>query len=268
MNVRLGPLCLSLFSAMTVAAADTPAAVRQINVRLESATCTNRPTTIFLIINDREERAATFTDGVWSWKSDGEPPVPIGVPKKAQLGVRYEGGRTHCQHPDDFIANKQNVGVANFTFKECSSGASDITMKVSFDKRIKPPLSVTYVRELDAASKVKYAAPCREELSFQSNKEHPFLGFWYDVETLSIYLYKPRKEAEGRDLPINAILKNSKPRTLKKSTEIGPDKVTFQWEKQRAGGHKSQPRISPTEIDIDVQLLDDIQFRSLTLTVH
>ena|ERR1051326_178123 len=252
-------ICLSLLFAICTAAAGAEGqniAVRQIDIRMDGC---SPPKRIYLVLNDRLQLAADQAEGnVWRWSVSPEHSVPFGIPKDAQISVRFPGQRTRCRHPDDWIENDQKVGVATFSFPSCSVGAVDVTLAAD----IEPAISIPYRRDVKREEKDSRAAPCGEQMDFQSNDGKEFHGFWNRVETLSIFLLKQKKNPGGKALPIDDLLRKKKGRILTKGTVVGPDRVAVAWERR-----EKQPRLSPNEIDMNVRNLDEIHFKSLTLTV-
>jgi len=106
-----------------------------------------------------------------------------------------------------------------------------------------------------------------ETTSFDSRMQQRFVGFWLGPETLSLYLTKRTGRAEGKAIPVNALIDQYPGTVLQKGTKIGPDRVAFAWQVGDARGGAAGPRLSPNEIDINVKALDDIHFRSMTMTM-
>jgi hypothetical protein len=256
---RSQSICLSLLFALCTAAAgaeESKITVRQIDVRLEGC---SPPRRIFLVLNDIMQLAADRAEGnLWRWSASPGHSEPFGIPKDAQISVRFPGTRTRCRHPDDWIENDQQVGVATFSFPSCSVGAVDVTLVTD----IEPAISIPYHRDVEPEEKDRRAAPCREKRGFQSDDGHDFLGFWNRVEKLSIFLLKRKKNPGGKALPVDDLLRKNKGRILPKVTVVEPDRVAVIWERR-----EKQPRLSPNEIDMNVRNLDDIHFKSLKLTV-
>lgn len=254
-------LLLALFAAAASAQQNLrPPTVHEIDIQLDSSCI--RPEWVYLVLNNRVEKAAKLQpDGHWRWSVPAKDAIDLGIPAQAQVGVRFEGGRTRCRHYDDFPANAANVGVATFSFPRCIAGL-DVTLKVSFAQRGESPHRINYVREVKPDQGDPLSKPCKEELDFPISEPHPFLGFANDIDKLSIYLYRPRKDPEGKILHLNPLLKNKGP--LAKGEEVGPDRVAILWADETV---KNRAMLAPNQIDIDVANLDDIHFNSLTLTL-
>jgi hypothetical protein len=234
-----------------------PAEVKRIDIQIGH--CAIRPDSVELVLNDRVvESAKLQLNGHWVWSGG---PIAYGVPKNAQIGVRFEGGRTRCRHHDSFPADTANVGMPEYSFPRCITGY-DVTLQVRFEQRGESPYRINYVREVNADEGDKpLGSPCNERLDFPSSEPYDFLGFVNGVDKISIFLYRPKKDPEGKPFTLNPLLGNDK--GLAKGEEEGPDRVAVRWLEETV---KKRAMLAPNDIDIDVATLDNIHFKSLTLT--
>jgi len=236
-----------------------PPKVREIDIQIDDG-CTIRPKEISLVLNDRVVKTAELqSDGHWRWTVLDTEAIDYGVPKDAQIGIRFDGGRTRCRHHNTFLANPKNIGVASFSFPRCITGL-DVTLQVTFERRGEAPYRINYVRKVNKDEGDDLSHPCRERLDFPVAEPYDFLGFANSVDDLSIYLYKPTRDPEGKLVPLNPLLKGKR---LAKGEQVGPDKVAFLWAEKEL---KERANLAPNEIAIDATTLDDIHFKSLKLT--
>ncbi|HEV2720521.1 MAG TPA: hypothetical protein VG323_10925 [Thermoanaerobaculia bacterium] len=237
-----------------------PAKVHQIDIQIDS--CAIRPDWIYLVLNDRVEKPAKLqTDGHWRWIVPEKDAIDFGVSAKAQVGVRFEGGRTRCRHRDAaFSADTANVGKATFSFPRCMPGF-DVTLQIEFGQRGESPYRISYLRKVQEDKGDRLRSPCNEVLDFPASETQPFLGFVNHVDDLLISLYRPTRDPEGKLVPLNPLIKPT--RLAKREEKAGPDEVAILWANKEL---KERANLTPNEIDIDVQTLETIHFKSLKLT--
>lgn len=212
-----------------------------VEVVLNGSSCRDVPEQVFIVMDTRDRNEFTLDKigknlwandlGVWFSQHFGS------VLWKASETVRK---RTECRPGQ----GSERTNVLRFTFFRCAA-AQDITFDTAPDTL--------------ASRSVREEGPCKDPRPFQGSETLRFVAF--ELEEVRLQFGPPDRR---RGLLVNGIVKSKK----KNHFVVTRDWVQFALNRQRNHGDGAQSNVSSNAIDLDLETLAAIKFKSVTIGVR
>jgi hypothetical protein len=213
----------------------------RIEVLLNSSTCTNVPEDIYVVVN--AEKVSEFPlakAGKNLWAADLDVWLPDSFASVRWADEKRGSKRTECLPGD----GRERTNLLRFAFPRCYQ-AQQITFETA-------PYTL-------ASRYVRGQGVCKQNVDFTGSETADFVGL--KIEELRLKFGPPDRR---RGLLVNAVIR------IKKQNKFV---VTLDWvahalSAQRDTGDGAGSNLSPNAIDVDLQNLEAIRFKSVTVEVH
>jgi hypothetical protein len=239
--VGFAVVVLAVLTAASARGQSSKYPYHRIEVLLNGSTCTNVPEDIFVVVYSEKVSELTLAKaGKNVWAADLDVWLPDSFGSVHWPDEKRGSKLTECLPGD----GRERTNLLRFAFPRCYQ-AQQITFETAPDT-----LASRYVREQGV---------CKQNVDFTGSETADFVGL--KIEQLRLQFGPPDRR---RGLLVNAVVRSKK----RDKFVVTRDWVAHALSAQRDEGDGAGSNLAPNAIDLDLQNLNAIRFKSVTVEMH